>query len=545
MADKIEYPPVVFTDDGWALMSLNPPLTAQDLKENVVDGYTGTGGALWWSLGDHEVYHYETEVGEVCGAGYAELDESPYSFVHSTSPGMMARLRDNTQSLIATGRGPLTTLMNLCADSDLPFLPRFRMNSHYVIDPAHPGYGRWRREHPDLLIGRLGEEISKNSTNWGIRTGKDFSCHGVREYVASIIFELIDRFDVEGVELDFMRHPAFFRIEEAFQHRYLMTDLIRKIRQRLDEAGTSRGKRLILATRVPPTIADSTRIGLDVAAWIKERLVDIVVVGGGNISFETSTREFVEAARTTSCLIYGCISSRLVDPKCLRALAARWYSDGADGIYLYNFYTQTPEWNKRTFDELSNARGSKHLSKCYELASIGGFYPTDGHGAAFRYGHSSTQLPITLKPNFAGRGPILHIEISDNIESVGTEGTLKSCSCNLALRFDNLTDKDELVVYLNNISLPWASAHVSFDGWMRMAVEPLYWTKYPTYPVEQHQEGISVEFELDCPPLCNGKNELNIRLISNHTDRTEPVILKGIELSITYQDEDTNCSAMA
>ena len=43
--------------------------------------------------------------------------------------------------------------------------------------------------------------------------------------MASIAVELVSRWDVDGIELDYMRHPAFFRIEEAYPNRYLMTDL--------------------------------------------------------------------------------------------------------------------------------------------------------------------------------------------------------------------------------------------------------------------------------------------------------------------------------
>ena len=57
-----------------------------------------------------------------------------------------------------------------------------------------------------------------------------------------------------------------------------------------------RGRRLMLGVRVPPTIADCNRVGLDVLRWLEEGLVHIVVVGGGFISFETPVEEFVAAA---------------------------------------------------------------------------------------------------------------------------------------------------------------------------------------------------------------------------------------------------------
>ena len=48
-------PRVIFTDDGWILSATEPPLTVEKLKAEVVDSHSWPGGALWWSIGDHEV----------------------------------------------------------------------------------------------------------------------------------------------------------------------------------------------------------------------------------------------------------------------------------------------------------------------------------------------------------------------------------------------------------------------------------------------------------------------------------------------------------
>ena len=126
-------------------------------------------------------------------------------------------------------------------------------------------------------------------------------------------------------------------------------------------------------------MADSRRIGLDVDEWIETGLVDIVVVGGGFISFETPVDEFVRAAASTPCLVYGCIeATRHSDRHFLRALALRWLTDGADGIYLYNFYTMSPEWNRQTAAEFSDLATLKKLDKCYEISGTMSFSPHRG-----------------------------------------------------------------------------------------------------------------------------------------------------------------------
>ena len=63
-----------------------------------------------------------------------------------------------------------------------------------------------------------------------IRTGVDYKCPEGRGHILALICELFERFEIDGVELDNMRHPAFFRPEEANACRYLMIGFIRRIR---------------------------------------------------------------------------------------------------------------------------------------------------------------------------------------------------------------------------------------------------------------------------------------------------------------------------
>ena len=165
------------------------PVTAQDLRDKIVGSYAGTRGALGWSVGDHEVYHCELDSGERYGEATDGLDNSTYSFVHSASPGAEQRIATNLQSLVESDGGPLTVIAADCRARGIPFLPRVRMNSHYVIDPSHPGYGRFRRERPGLLIGGIDEQLPEGSLEWAIRTGKNYAFAEVRGYMEAVICE--------------------------------------------------------------------------------------------------------------------------------------------------------------------------------------------------------------------------------------------------------------------------------------------------------------------------------------------------------------------
>ncbi len=532
---KPGFPPLIFTDDGW-IFSSDPPVSEADLRDKVVAGYAGTGGALWWSTGDHEVYQFETAIGEIFGAEQPSLEglDELYSFVHSAGgDDSYPKVAANVRSLIEECGGPLTAMLRLCRESGIPFFARVRMNSHYVIDPRHPGYGNYRRRHPERLIARPGERFAEGTIEHGIGTGLDYAHPGNRAFVTGIICECFERFDVDGVELDFMRHPAFFRVEEGYANRHFMTGLVREVRARMRTVAADRGRPLLLGVRVPPGIADCSRVGLDVVAWLEEGLVDIVVVGGGFISFETSVEEFVAAAAGNDALVYGCIeATRDSDDRKLRALASRWLNDGADGVYLYNFYTRSPEWNRRIASELTDLEKLRRLDKRYELETTGSAYGSSGHSSAFALAQSQTQLPVRLQPNYPGEGPVLRLDISDDLEAAREAGELGPCR--LTLRFDSLEESDSLSVRLNGQELDWSGAEVSFDGWKELTAASLFWLSYPAEPVEQHVDGAIATFAATTPPLRQGENEIEVRLLSDSRAPDRHVSLVGLEIDLTF-----------
>jgi hypothetical protein len=327
--------------------------------------------------------------------------------------------------------------------------------------------------------------------------------------MARVIMELFERFDVDGVELDWFRHPAFFRVEEAYANRYLATDLVRRVRHRMDEVGRERGRRVNLAVRVPPTLADSSRIGLDVATWIGEGLVDIVIAGGGFVPFETPIEEFVEAARDTDCRIYGCIE-RLrptENDDVVRAIASRYWDAGASGIYLFNYFDESAEWKRRVLGQIGDPAALARLDKRYEIDSFERGGATSQIGSAFRNAIPLTQLPAALEETVSGGGPALRFSVTDDLGRVPPEDAPPHSV--MTLRFDNSSPDDEFEVRLNGAAVPLeAGGAAGEDGTM--------------------------EVEVGSPPLKRGENELEVRLLRRGAARGGRLALKGVALTVSY-----------
>ncbi|MBL8993138.1 MAG: hypothetical protein JNM63_07345 [Spirochaetia bacterium] len=178
----------------------------------------------------------------------------------------------------------------------------------------------------------------------------------VRDYYQSLIFELLDLYDVDGFECDFMRYPKYFPDDKIAEGIPVMTAFLKSLRTKLDEVGKKKGKRLPLSVRVPRSPQLAKDIGLDVEAWAKEGLVDMVnATSGFRITQEMDLEGYRKILPDTT--LFGELNfvsqpgeapghywvnvNRLVGRELYRATALSYLERGADGISLFNFaYTR-------------------------------------------------------------------------------------------------------------------------------------------------------------------------------------------------------------
>ena len=435
--DKTTQTEIFVNDDGQIINHKEHLLKLSDLKDKMIDTYKDTPlTTLLWSVGGHEVYDYETEIGERIGDGYENPDES-------------TKLRAaNLQSLIDECGGPVTGLSKLCHEAGIKFFPSLRMNEHYEIDVNSQTYGRFRRERPDLLIGRPGEKLEKGTLEHGIRTGMDFAFPEVRNHRLSIITELVEKFDVDGVELDWFRHPAFFRIEEAYDNRHLATDLIKKVKDKINHVIESTGRDVKLAVRVPPTLYDSARIGLDVEEWMKKELVDIVIAGGGFIPYSTPIDEFVAIAKNTGIKVLGCIErlrpTKDNDEVC--GIAYQYLSKKSDGIYLFNYHGIDTEWKHSMLNKIGSLDNLKNSNKKYQIDNFTRRNYFSQLGAAFSNAIPKVQLPLTFDNNDS------ELDLSISISEPLPQEPDSKVKISVSINVENLPQSDNIYLIINNNS---------------------------------------------------------------------------------------------
>jgi len=206
----------------------------------------------------------------------------------------------------------------------------------------------------------------------------------VRDLAYAIVAEVTENYDVDGIELDFWRHPVFFKRSARGEvlrtdDRALMTDVIRRMRFKLDEVGRARGKHLLLNIKYPDSVGYCYKIGLDIEQWLKEGLVDALVPGG---YFQLNPwQTSVELGKKYGVPVWACLAeNRVRDPRgntarksaaALRARAAAAWAAGVDAIEMFNHFDPHPSY----WHELGSPDTLRDLPKTY-------FVSVQGEGSA-------------------------------------------------------------------------------------------------------------------------------------------------------------------
>lgn len=219
-----------------------------------------------------------------------------------------------------------------------------RMNDCHNVDEArHVFHDRIWVEHPEYWRANWRE------FEWpGDRT-LDYSHPAVVEQHVNYTRECIERYDFDGLELDWMRQPWCFRPGREEEGLAISERVVREARQALDERGKQLGRRLKLLVRVPSRPDAAMRFGFDPARWAKQGLVDVVAP-----SPDFATTEFdmpIEVWRhlldgTGAALAAGLEITLNPFPfapfglhtiETVRGAAAGLFARGAQRIYLFNY----------------------------------------------------------------------------------------------------------------------------------------------------------------------------------------------------------------
>lgn len=445
---------VIFNGDSAVLMHPGAS-TVEGFLTPRLEALPGTPvTTISWSILAGDAPSYDSRIQQIYG------DKQ-----QSDRPDYMSTYAANLKTLIDAGTCPLKIVTDFAHEHGMEAFASVRMND--VHDSFVEGHlSRWKLDHREFLVSTRGLQTaivepafpgSRVSNLYA--TALDFTHQVVRDRKFEIIEEVCLRYDLDGVELDFIRHPVLFK--SLFEggtitpeQISLMTSFIRRIRGRMDEIGNERGRPLLLAVRTPDDLELSLGIGLDLETWMREGLVDMLFLGGGYAHFSLPVAKMAQAAHAHGVPLYPCINNpgQLMDGKGIemtRALATKWYADGADGIYFWNL---TAPWEqirdearwralrKRVYSSLEGIDDPETLKvreKIYSAAEEVWF--------PYAFISSPGHLPVALEPGGRVRFPIV---IGDDVPRLEQEGGLESAELTLKLE-GALPGPDQLVVSIN------------------------------------------------------------------------------------------------
>jgi len=134
----------------------------------------------------------------------------------------------NLERFFAAGVDPYAEMFEQARRRGREALLSFRVNDAHGNDFLRTQF--WQ-DHPQYRLGA---------------GALDFRHPEVREYVLALAGEAVERYDCDGLELDFNRFPTFFGESTADERIAWMNDFVRRARELLDRAQERRGRRLAL-----------------------------------------------------------------------------------------------------------------------------------------------------------------------------------------------------------------------------------------------------------------------------------------------------------
>ena len=401
-------------------------------------------------------------------------------FVTEASHQHARLITSSVRALQASGHDPLALAVEFCHRHDQEIFWSLRMNDiHDAMAECDWLLPRYKREHPDWCLGRreYQDNYGRHSPRWWW-TALNYEVSEVRDLVFRCFADVCSRYDVDGIEIDWFRSPMFFPptldLEDVTpEHRGMLTDLVRRIRAMTEEAAASRGRPLLVATRTPMGVARSRAIGIDIEAWLREDLTDVLTIGGGYapMAMSASVADMVSLGRRFQVPVYPVVSNsgmlrEFGSAQAWRGAAMNALFAGADGVMTFNFFPQEPDERLSQIGAVDTLKG---LDKVYGVDNI----DADTFEGDLRPGLVKPgRLPLPLPP---GCPVTASLPVGEDIVANAPPG--REPRVGLRLRIDGALAGDQAAATLNGAHLEagkWDEAPGSEPGpgWAEFSVAP-------------------------------------------------------------------------
>lgn len=395
-----------------------------DYKFDFIDHYPTHIDSLWWNWGEGHQAPYPSKI----------LPHYAQTYDH---PGYQRWLDEGIDPvrifLEETRKRKLEAFFAYRingGDNDLHLLPTRQISL--------------KASHPDWLI----HLPWRDSGMW------NFAIEGVRDYKLSILREVAENYDFDGIDIDFARAPPVLPPGRQWQLRHHLTEFMGELRSMLLEFERKRNRPFLLSARVPETVEGAHFDGLDVETWAREQIVDLLALGVR--SFEVDIEGYRSFTRQRNIKLYPSLDDwhssdgyQWPPIEVFRGIFANWWRQGADGIHTFNFsygrsevadrigvpfpdpvvhvwrsaqWSKTPVWEThlQAYREMGIPAALRERDKTFVMQRRGGgghpsLEPDKWHTPRYFYANSNmmAQLPADLA-NDGKADTLLRLEVADD-----------------------------------------------------------------------------------------------------------------------------------
>jgi len=515
-------PNIMFYNDGrHPLIYMYEPPIQKEEYEAAVDELLGTPvQAINFCLGDGRTMLHDTQRGELWGHN---MDQWPHL--------IFRRAHQNAEQLIDQGQDPLKIICDRAQEKGLLVYPTLLVQQSRGPRDEDVRCSDFRFDNPHLEIGAHTDVEASFPGN----TCLDFMHEDVREERFSLIEEVLNNYKVAGFELQMNYVPYYFHPEQIEPGRHVMTAWIKRVYDAVKASGSNRE----LAIRVPASVEGAQSVGLDVSAWIKEGIVDVLIGQGFSgpelVHQMLNFRPLVQAVKGTSCRVLAAIQSHVDSDRLheapiemIRAAACNYWDQGIDGLYLAHWFGNWP-YDATFYEKL------RELPYPEVMATRDKYYyiPTE----TGRHSTPTTEpgLSMCLPADLDEKEPVnLPFTITDDLPRWSAVGRIHKVL--LRIRIMNTTEIDQLTFTLNGQPIP---------DRLKRVLNEMYRMNAPRY---RTGSGYWFIFRLDEShwPV-TGANNLQITLHHRDEKITPQIYVRDVELEIKYlmgkhfnrgQDED-------
>ena len=181
----------------------------------------------------------------------------------------------------------------------------------------------------------------------------DYAHDEVRWRMLEYLEEQLARYDMDGLELDFMREIYCFDYLNHPECHRIMTQFLREVRALVASYEQKRGHRITLSVRLPRDIEQCLVWGFDVQTWSEEHLVDHITPTPRWSSSDSDMPIAEWVRRFPDIRISAGVETLLrledlrraeddsvphLDADTVNGLAAAYFAQGAESINLYNYF---------------------------------------------------------------------------------------------------------------------------------------------------------------------------------------------------------------